>query len=311
MLTEQYRGLNWEQIGAFCDRIKKQYDCPVVTSNAPLDEAQIRGPGKGLQICALHPAADKREWKEAGQSPGGLSTLLHSSLVPEDKAKEFTYPPWLLEPELYSDLADLNAVKAFVDDIPPLIGSYYENNELSLFTCSRPIRKRNPALNDHPAREFLELYTEKILLVSEERFPCRSRRSRVKQLITFELKPIENAIIAVYKKSRQLQAFLVKYSNSKLASSSSPEKRSSLTILREKLEHHSFLPPTPPTQHDNVRNANPFTMALKGAIDAPVNGGIPMYRSAFLGKQPLCDASLDQRRDLSAAITDHVIRPNI
>jgi hypothetical protein len=28
-------------------------------------------------------------------------------------------------------------------------------------------------------------------------------------------------------------------------------------------------------------STNHFTMALNGAVDAPVNGGIPMFRSAF------------------------------
>ena len=34
-------------------------------------------------------------------------------------------------------------------------------------------------------------------------------------------------------------------------------------------------------------NCNPFTMALNGAVDAPVNGGVNMYRTTFFNPQYL------------------------
>lgn len=65
----------------------------------------------------------------------------------------------------------------------------------------------------------------------------------------FEISPIQNAILAVLGKNRELRALESKYS-----------------VVGE-------VNPPP---------LSPFTMALNGVVDAPVNGGILMYRKVFL-----------------------------
>ena len=77
------------------------------------------------------------------------------------------------------------------------------------------------------------------------RFPFVLRRSEITSADVLELSPIENAVISMRNKNKELQTFLVKYGENR------------------------------------TQNCNPFTMALNGVVDAPVNGGVAMYRTSF------------------------------
>jgi dedicator of cytokinesis protein 3 len=289
-----YKGKDWEQIGTFCERMRKTYACEIITSTAPVEDEITNGDGKHLQICAVQPAPDFREWCKIDPDTKnvGMLSLIDRKRRP-DQDKDI-FPLWLHEPELKCDEeVDETSKQTTLDQIAKIyapVTNYYRNNEIYIFSCSRPIRKTNPALQDHPAREFLELYTEKIVVYTQDSFPCQARRSQIKQVISSLIKPIENAIITTRTKTKQLREMKSKYS------ASESNKRTSMVLLRRSIEEPlpsptnalSVLIPQPsPTPSSNpgtppALNTNPFTLALKGAICAPVNGGIPMYKSAFL-----------------------------
>jgi hypothetical protein len=132
-----------------------------------------------------------------------------------------------------------------------------------MFSSTRPIRKKIDSAGaaasasldaKDPAREFLELWTEKTVMITGDTFPFVSSRSKVHQTFVFEISPIENAILAVRGKNRELVYLESKYS-----------------ALASKTES---------SMHE--LNVSPFTMALNGVVDAPVNGGIPLYKKVFL-----------------------------
>ena len=199
---------------------------------------------------------------------------------------------------LYYNNEEALKIKTVLDMIPQRIASYYRTNEVSMFSCSRPIRRPKSELAQHQAREFLELYTEKTIFYTEENFPCRSRRSRIVQMITFELKPIENAIIAIRTKTRQLEALQKQFS-----SYQGPKGRRPTSILNLRNSFNGSSSNTPLDM-----NTNPFTMALKGAIDAPVNGGIPMYKAAFISPDRSdIDSTPQLRGSLQESIDEQVM----
>jgi hypothetical protein len=75
-----------------------------------------------------------------------------------------------------------------------------------------------------------------------------------------ELSPIENAVFAMEQKNSELAGL---------------EKKYALFVAK--------LPKNQQQGSSNI-NINPFSMALNGAVDAPVNGGVPMYKTAFLSE---------------------------
>jgi hypothetical protein len=142
------------------------------------------------------------------------------------------------------------------------IRSYYMANEVSRFSFSKPVLKPvvNPddASSNKPENDFLNLWTEKTTLICEDSFPTILRRSRVIKTMVVELSPIENAVYAMEQKNNELAALERKYAQ---------------TIPKASKTSQSST---------NTNNINPFSMALNGAVDAPVNGGVPMYKMAFL-----------------------------
>ncbi|RKO97657.1 hypothetical protein CAUPRSCDRAFT_6189, partial [Caulochytrium protostelioides] len=131
---------------------------------------------------------------------------------------------------------------------------YYRTNEVQVFTFSRPLRKMKAAKKparpeDAAVAEFLDLWTEKVFLITQDSFPHLDRRSPVVRRVKYTLSPIENAIVAIRTKTEQLTGF----------------------------QRHT----APAVQAGQEAQVRQFTMALNGSVDAAVNGGIPMYRRAF------------------------------
>ncbi|CAG8456993.1 uncharacterized protein OCT59_018840 [Rhizophagus irregularis] len=140
----------------------------------------------------------------------------------------------------------------FKGDVPSSIRAYYEHNSVNTFSFSRPVNKNPDGVKS--SNEFLDLWTEKTIMVSEDHFPTVLRRSEIIQVTVSEVSPIENAVLAMNAKNRELKILEAKY-NAYLTSSKAVGKV----------------------------NTNPLSMSLNGAVDAPVNGGVPMYKKAFFG----------------------------
>jgi len=143
-----------------------------------------------------------------------------------------------------------------LDNLPETMQAYYRNNEVNSFSFTRPFKKFGSSKEGK--NEFLNLWIEKTVLYTQDIFPCLVRRSEVQRSELIEISPIENALTAMEMKNKELldleRKFTVYYQDPVLMASA---------------------------------NVNPFTMSLNGAVDAPVNGGVPMYKQAFLSNEYL------------------------
>lgn len=264
-----YKAGEWERLPAFIERIMNEYpDAQLYRNNGPVDLEISNGQVKFLQITAVKPEIDLRRWFNSDGMVGwpllwengdarSIGDWYRSDSVTD--CIEMAVPLLILEPDLETQ-PDGIGIKtlSYLEKMPDQIKEYLMYNEVNLFTHSRPI-KRTVAPNElsdiieGPALEFSQLWTEKTLLITSDNFPCLSDKSLVVETINYDISPIENAIISVKGKNRQLLELEKKYSSQ---------------------------------SHQAPLNMNPFTMALTGSVDAPVNGGIPMYRIAFLNGRP-------------------------
>ena len=129
------------------------------------------------------------------------------------------------------------------DRVPDVVKAYYMSNELQHFSFSRPFRKGAKTGN-----EFLDLWTEKTIYKTVELFPHALKRSLIVAFEKLEYSPIENALKTMIGKNKELLNLEAMFS----------------------------------AKDANKLNCNPLTMSLNGSVDAPVNGGVPMYKKAFL-----------------------------
>ncbi|KAH8549128.1 hypothetical protein BGW37DRAFT_121469 [Umbelopsis sp. PMI_123] len=221
-----FRGLEWEKIGSFIERIQNKHP------NAEVLPSKLASGG----------SISDKELKELEESPDG-QYLQITAVTPEPVRED--------RPIFNNELVTDN------------IRTYYMANEVSRFSFSKPILK--PTVNsddgssNKPENDFLNLWTEKTTLICEDSFPTILRRTRVIKTIVVELSPIENAVHAMEQKNAELAALERKYAH-----------------YIPKVSKGQQQPST------NTNNINPFSMALNGAVDAPVNGGVPMYKMAFL-----------------------------
>ncbi|KAI9203937.1 uncharacterized protein BJ171DRAFT_582314 [Polychytrium aggregatum] len=292
-----FRGGEWEKIDSFSDRILSRYpgSTPIRTAAAVSEDA-INSPGKKIQITAVAPEEDPNVWLKYQSQ---VSTLNW-----EPRFGEAT--DWngdvgdltkldALAPELSPDSDGLWAKASVIRErFPHAIRDYYKSNETRVFTFSRPIRRKvegSSRSKDDPVNEYLELWIEKTVIVTEDSFPHLTRRSEVARTIVHEISPIQNAIITVREKNRQLLDFERRYkpmlaalAGSDMRSVSSHGTGIGIGVGTRSLDRRSTGPKDTISSGGltSAKNIQLFTMALTGAVDAPVNGGIPMYRTAFL-----------------------------
>jgi len=114
---------------------------------------------------------------------------------------------------------------------------------INYFSSSRPIAKVDRDGNE-------EAWIEKTYFTTEESFPAVLRRSEVVGLDVLEISPVENAVLEVEQKSKELNKLYMKYSTLAKAA--------------------------------QVVSTNPLTMALNSIVDTPVGGGVAIYRASFL-----------------------------
>ncbi|KAJ3325019.1 hypothetical protein HDV06_005608 [Boothiomyces sp. JEL0866] len=298
-----FRGDNWEKLSEFTERMQKEYEpITVLKANYDINDEILLSNQRFMQITAVSPVSDLRQWKiEQSNSIGceGPLGLLKWGIDTKNKAKtDDKIPLWLLAPELFQHDKECQIATQNRDSLPDHFRTYYESNEVSIFSFSKPVRRPNSEYSNHPAKEFLELYSEKTILITENALPYLSRRSKVIQSLTFQLSPIENAIISIRTKTQELAALERKF---ELIPELIRERRGSIDTTASK-------PRTPGSNRASMltdpgrpissgtssgtnqnlaylmQNTNIFTMALKGAVDAPVNGGVQMYKNAFLNE---------------------------
>ncbi|EJD03246.1 cytoplasmic protein [Fomitiporia mediterranea MF3/22] len=131
-------------------------------------------------------------------------------------------------------------------DVPTAVRMYYEHSAINIFSCQRPITKIG-------ANGEEETWILKTYFTTEETFPTVLKRSEVIDIHTVEISPVESALTDVEQKTKDLNILKVKYSA--LAKTGQPV------------------------------STNALSMTLNNAVDAPANGGIALYREAFLSPE--------------------------
>jgi hypothetical protein len=136
-------------------------------------------------------------------------------------------------------------------EMPSNIRAFHLNTNLNVFSFTKAEVRREPVEGDEPPPKLTEVeklertYVVKTFVFSKDIFPTTHRSSPVLKLVTKVLDPIENATADIGSKNADLE------------------------LKTEKLEI-------------SAEFKSAFTMALKGIIDAAVNGGTDMYTQAFL-----------------------------
>ncbi|KZT56696.1 hypothetical protein CALCODRAFT_483819 [Calocera cornea HHB12733] len=134
-------------------------------------------------------------------------------------------------------------------EVPTQIRNYYEHSEVNLFSSSRPFSKEGTSSTS----EFRErdIWVEKTYYRTEAAFPTVLRRSEIVDFNVEEMSPIENALNDVLAKTKELANLEVRFTNM--------------------------------ARTDEPVSTNELSMSLNSAVDSPVNGGVALYRQAFLG----------------------------
>jgi len=199
------------------------------------------------------------------------------------------------------------------------VREYYEWKDLKQFSYSRPV-----------SGEKVNVWTEKTIFETSVSFPTILRRAEIIKTKVVQSSPIENAIAVVLQKNRELAALEAKYapsvsstllnspsSASHLSGQISPKTAS--TFSNRVVSRNGTM--TNPSPKEGI-NVQPFSKALSGVVDSPVNGGVQAYKEAFLSTSEkdeftlaLQSAIQDQARaakrclDIHGALVGESMRP--
>ena len=91
---------------------------------------------------------------------------------------------------------------------------------------------------------------EKTYFTTEESFPAVLRRSEVVQVEALDISPVENALLEMEQKNKELNSLYMRYSTLAKAA--------------------------------QVVSTNPLSMALNGVVDTPAGGGVASFRTSYL-----------------------------
>ncbi len=146
-----------------------------------------------------------------------------------------------------------NMMPEFRDSMIDPVKLYRKNCNVSTFWFPRPFRKNRERKAQMKARgetynEFMDLWTKKIFMRTEDTFPNVKRRLEVVETTEHYQNPLEVAVITVVDKNEDLKRRIE---------------------VAESLEGRTA--------------EQSFTMAINGTVDAAVNGGIANYEPFLTG----------------------------
>lgn len=263
-----YSGKPWEKLGEFIDRIMAQYP----------DAELLRS----------------NSWPPDDETQNSEKMFIQiASVTPVPNTNRFSR---VFDAQNYQTISDR-------------VRAWYEHNETSHFLFTRPFKKTSNRTSDN---EFLSLWTEEFLFKTEMDFPHFLHRSEIIDVSRKEITPIENSIKNIEAKNRELlrleRSFSALCNDLELRKPEAKQSSRFSLSNQEKRKSDGTTETPPPSPISPKINCNPLTMAINGAVDAPVNGGIPMYRKAFL--QPAFEREHPEFRDhikiLRSAIDEQV-----
>ncbi|EFA84626.1 DOCK family protein [Heterostelium album PN500] len=159
-----------------------------------------------------------------------------------------------------------NRTRPVIEGTPANSRSYLKRNNVNVFVYSKPFKKTTVKSGN----EFADLWIRNHFLITDSTFPTIHRRAEVIKKKEVEVSPVENALNSVTQKTTDLEEMISKYE------------------LNQQL------------------NLNPLAMALNGMIDAAVNGGINLYKEAFLGPTAGPDVNKEISNKLALALKKQI-----
>ncbi|KAG8233145.1 hypothetical protein J437_LFUL010375, partial [Ladona fulva] len=167
-----YRGLEYERIGAFTQRLQTEFpSANILTKNTPPDDSITNSDGQYIQICNVKPI------------PEGSGFWSSSGI---DSGHEDTIPPWL----------------------PDKVASYYRVNDVRRFQFDRPVHKE-PVDKEN---EFKSLWIERTTLLLSNRLPGILKWFEVIERKVEEVPPVAFACETVEGASRELRQLIATFS---------------------------------------------------------------------------------------------------
>eukprot|EP01132_Coremiostelium_polycephalum_P004848 gene4848-6043_t len=132
----------------------------------------------------------------------------------------------------------------------PAVQKYRQHNNINTFLYSKPFKKSK---EKSTGNEFKDLWIINYYYVIQDTFPTIHRRSEIIKRYDVELAPIDNAVNTIIGKNSELIEMISKH------------------------------------EHGTESSISPFTMVLKGVIDAAVNGGVNLYKEVFFSPEYLVE----------------------
>lgn len=173
-----YRGFELERVADFIQRILLKFPHAILLNYTELPPPDVlNGEGQFLQIFSVKPSPPIN-------LPGG-----HTSAPVHIKASSSYVRPSYMMP--------LSAQR------------YHQNNNISTFVYSKPVRKAQDKDN-----EYKHLWINVHYYITEDSFPTIHRRSEVVRHHEVELSPVDNALTVVNSKNNELREMIERYQKS-------------------------------------------------------------------------------------------------
>ncbi|KAK9477655.1 dedicator of cytokinesis-domain-containing protein [Lipomyces japonicus] len=161
-------------------------------------------------------------------------------------------------------------------NVPTHIQSFFLARNLKRFSVSRPLQSssvKNNVGNNNNNNALADLWVEKTIYTTTDAFPTILRRSEIAHAEKFTISPTSNAADSVGKKSTEVLQMA---------------KRAAAAGLS-----------------DGGNASAQLSMVLSGAVDAPVNGGIRMYKQLLVLEQGQ-EQDVDSSNDITESGVDLV-----
>ncbi|EGG21230.1 SH3 domain-containing protein [Cavenderia fasciculata] len=252
-----YKGYELERMSDFVQRIQAKFPSASLLTYTELPPAEImNSPNQYLQIYAVKPSQDLQQQLPA--NPRHTTVLANSinnnnvnHLSPSQRSKPSTPSgsPGSMSPALLSTGATATTATVPVATKPIPPAVQKYRQHNNINT----FLYSKPFRKNKTGNEFGDLWIINNYYILQDSFPTIHRRSEIVRRYEVELSPIDNAVNSVMSKNTELNEMSIKHENG------------------------------------NDTNISPFTMILKGVIDAAVNGGVNMYKQVFFSKEYLVD----------------------
>ncbi|KAI9021111.1 dedicator of cytokinesis-domain-containing protein [Hyaloraphidium curvatum] len=177
-------------------------------------------------------------------------------------------------------LAELSDAVDPPGELPAAVRSYYRSNEVRWFSLSRPFRRTFMPAGGSGNDDVLQLWIEKTVLITKDALPGCLPFSEVVSTRSREYNPIENAVIAMRAKNRELDDLQTSFSACAVDDRFSAGASSRQSVVSTSTQMSGGSGRTLPSS-TAPPNLDRLTSTLHGVILSPVNGGVSVYTRFF------------------------------